>query len=29
MDHLLRDLAPISGAAWDAIEDECRSRLTT
>ena len=29
MSHLLRDLAPISSAGWDAIEDEARSRLTT
>ena len=29
MDHLLRELAPISSTAWDAIEDECKSRLTT
>ena len=26
-DHLLRDLAPISDAAWAAIDDEARSRL--
>ena len=27
-DHLLRTLAPISDAAWAAIDDEARSRLT-
>jgi uncharacterized linocin/CFP29 family protein len=27
-DHLLRSHAPISDAAWDAIDDEARSRLT-
>jgi uncharacterized linocin/CFP29 family protein len=26
-DHLLRDLAPITGAAWQAIEDEVKPRL--
>jgi len=29
MDHLQRDLAPISDAGWRAIEDEIRPRLTT
>jgi uncharacterized linocin/CFP29 family protein len=29
MDHLLRELAPISSTAWDTVEDECRSRLAT
>jgi uncharacterized linocin/CFP29 family protein len=29
MNHLLRDFAPLSEAAWAAIEDESRSRLTT
>jgi uncharacterized linocin/CFP29 family protein len=29
MDHLLKDLAPISAAGWAAIEDEAKSRLTT
>ena len=29
MNHLLRDFAPLSEAAWAAIEDEARSRLTT
>jgi uncharacterized linocin/CFP29 family protein len=29
MDHLLHDLAPISSAGWEAIEDEAKSRLTT
>ncbi|HVC69634.1 MAG TPA: family 1 encapsulin nanocompartment shell protein [Acidimicrobiales bacterium] len=29
MDHLLHDLAPISCAGWEAIEDEAKSRLTT
>jgi uncharacterized linocin/CFP29 family protein len=29
MDHLYRELAPISAAAWDQIEAEARSRLVT
>ena len=29
MDHLYRDLAPISEAAWSQIEDEAKSRLVT
>ncbi|MBO0714016.1 MAG: bacteriocin family protein [Acidimicrobiales bacterium] len=29
MDHLLRDLAPISDSAWKAIEVEAKARLTT
>jgi uncharacterized linocin/CFP29 family protein len=29
MDHLLRGLAPISDAGWQAIEDEAKQRLTT
>ena len=29
MDHLYRDLAPISDAAWTHIEDEAKSRLVT
>jgi uncharacterized linocin/CFP29 family protein len=29
MDHLYRDLAPISEAAWAQIEDEAKSRLVT
>jgi uncharacterized linocin/CFP29 family protein len=29
MNHLLRDFAPLSEAAWAAIEDEARQRLTT
>ncbi len=29
MNHLLRELAPISKAAWDQIEDEARDRLRT
>ena len=29
MDHLYRDLAPISEAAWSQIEDEARGRLVT
>lgn len=29
MDHLLRDLAPISDTGWNAIEDEAKARLTT
>jgi uncharacterized linocin/CFP29 family protein len=29
MDHLLRDLAPISDAGWKAIEDEAKARVTT
>lgn len=29
MNHLLREFAPISDEAWEAIEDEARSRLTT
>jgi uncharacterized linocin/CFP29 family protein len=29
MDHLLRDLAPISDAGWAAIEAEAKSRITT
>lgn len=29
MDHLHRDLAPVSGAAWRQIEEEARSRLVT
>ncbi|MCL4292601.1 MAG: encapsulin [Acidimicrobiia bacterium] len=28
MDRLLRDLAPVSDAAWHAIDDEARSRLS-
>src|ERR1044072_1402458 len=28
MDHLTRELAPISGAAWTQIDDEARERLT-
>jgi len=29
MNHLLRDIAPLSDEAWAALEDEARSRLTT
>jgi uncharacterized linocin/CFP29 family protein len=29
MNHLLRGLAPINDAGWEAIEDESKSRLTT
>ena len=29
MNHLHRDLAPISDAGWDAIDDEAKSRLPT
>ena len=29
MDHLLRGLAPLSDAAWTAIEAEAKSRITT
>ena len=29
MDHLLRELAPISEAGWSALEVEARSRITT
>jgi len=29
MDHLFRDLAPVSDAAWEQIEQEAKSRLTT
>jgi uncharacterized linocin/CFP29 family protein len=29
MNHLLRQLAPISDEAWTALEDEAKSRLTT
>jgi uncharacterized linocin/CFP29 family protein len=29
MDHLLRNKAPISSDAWQAIDDEAKSRLTT
>jgi uncharacterized linocin/CFP29 family protein len=29
MDHLYRDLAPISETAWSQIEDEAKSRLVT
>ena len=29
MDHLYRDLAPISAAAWEQIEDEAKGRLVT
>jgi uncharacterized linocin/CFP29 family protein len=29
VNHLLRDLAPISDAGWDAIETEAKGRLTT
>ena len=29
MNHLLRDLAPISEQGWDAIETEAKARLTT
>lgn len=29
MDHLYRDLAPISDAGWQAIDDEAKPRLTT
>ena len=29
MDHLYRDLAPVSEAAWSQIEDEAKSRLVT
>ena len=29
MDHLHRELAPITDAAWEAIEHDARARLTT
>ncbi|MGP0030855.1 MAG: family 1 encapsulin nanocompartment shell protein [Acidimicrobiales bacterium] len=29
MNHLNRELAPISDAAWEAIDDEAKTRLTT
>src|ERR1700741_2622666 len=29
MDHLLRELAPVSDAAWAAIEGEAKPRITT
>jgi uncharacterized linocin/CFP29 family protein len=29
MDHLYRELAPVSDAAWQQIEDEAKSRLVT
>jgi uncharacterized linocin/CFP29 family protein len=29
MNHLLRDIAPLSDEAWTALEDEVRQRLTT
>jgi uncharacterized linocin/CFP29 family protein len=29
MNHLHRDLAPITDAGWDAIDDEAKTRLTT
>lgn len=29
MNHLLRDIAPISDAGWDAIDTEAKARLTT
>jgi uncharacterized linocin/CFP29 family protein len=29
MDHLYRELAPVSNAAWEQIEDEAKSRLVT
>jgi uncharacterized linocin/CFP29 family protein len=29
MDHLYRELAPVSDAAWDQIEDEAKGRLVT
>jgi uncharacterized linocin/CFP29 family protein len=29
MNHLYRELAPISDAAWAQIEDEAKSRLST
>ena len=29
MDHLLRELAPVSDAAWEQIESEAKSRLVT
>jgi uncharacterized linocin/CFP29 family protein len=29
MNHLHRDLAPISDAGWDVIDDEAKSRLPT
>jgi uncharacterized linocin/CFP29 family protein len=29
MDHLLHDLAPISAAGWEEIDDEAKGRLTT
>src|SRR5260370_37122681 len=29
MDHLLRELAPISEAGWKALEDEAKPRITT
>lgn len=29
MSHLLREFAPLSEAAWAAVDDEARSRLTT
>ena len=28
MNHLLRSLAPISGAGWDELDSEARARLT-
>jgi uncharacterized linocin/CFP29 family protein len=28
MDHLLRELAPISDEAWQQIDDEARTRLS-
>ena len=29
MDHLYRELAPISDSAWEQIETEAKSRLVT
>jgi uncharacterized linocin/CFP29 family protein len=29
MNHLYRDLAPVTTSGWEAIDDEARSRLTT
>ena len=29
MNHLHRDLAPISDAGWDIIDDEAKSRFPT
>ena len=29
MDHLYRELAPVSAAAWEQIEGEAKSRLVT